>query len=124
MWRIKFNCALIPAASFLILFLLQNCSGESGICSWYGAPGEIPEGWPTGCQGHKFHRMAMAAAHKTLPCGTKVRVTNLQNKKSVVVVVNDRGPFTPGRILDLTYAAAKHLDFIDKGVVQCKVEKA
>ncbi len=94
---------------------------EEGVCSCYGAEGEIPEGQPTAC-GDQFSRNAMTAAHKTLPCGTKVRVTNLKNGQSIEVTVNDRGPKTAGRILDLTYGAAAKMNFIDQGLIKCKIE--
>jgi len=61
----------------------------------------------------------MKVAHKTLPCGTRIRVKNLSNGKTVDVTVNDRGPFTPGRILDLTYAAFGNIENRDKGVTEC-----
>jgi rare lipoprotein A len=94
---------------------------EEGVCSWYGAEGEIPEGQPTAC-GDQFSRYAMTAAHKTLPCGTRVRVTNLSNGQSIEVTVNDRGPFVDGRILDLTYGAAAQMNFIDQGLINCRIE--
>lgn len=61
------------------------------------------------------------AAHKTLPFGTEVVVTNLQNGKSVKVVVNDRGPFGKGLIIDLSSIAAKEIDLYGKGIVPCKI---
>jgi rare lipoprotein A len=64
---------------------------------------------------------ALTAAHKTLPFGTKVRVTNLTNKKSVVVRINDRGPFVAGRIIDLSYAAAKKIKMLDAGVASVEL---
>jgi rare lipoprotein A (peptidoglycan hydrolase) len=70
---------------------------------------------------YNMHRMT--AAHRTLPFGTLVQVTNLKNNKSVIVRINDRGPFIPGRMIDLSYAAAQRLDFINDGVVKVKVEK-
>ena len=65
---------------------------------------------------------AFTAAHRTLPFGSKVRVTNLRNNRSVVVVVNDRGPFTRGRVIDVSVAAADSLGFKSAGVAQVKVE--
>ncbi|MEO0190148.1 MAG: septal ring lytic transglycosylase RlpA family protein, partial [candidate division WOR-3 bacterium] len=59
---------------------------------------------------------------RTLPFGTKVKVINLDNKKSVIVRVNDRGPFKKDRIIDLSYAAALDIDMIKKGVVKVKIE--
>lgn len=65
---------------------------------------------------HKY-----TAAHKTLPFGTEVVVTNLNNQKSVTVVVNDRGPFGKGLIIDLSVIAAKEIDLYGKGIVPCKI---
>ena len=59
----------------------------------------------------------MTAAHRTLPFGTRVRVTNLENRRSVIVRVNDRGPFVDGRVIDLSLAAARALGIVDEGVV-------
>ena len=71
--------------------------------------------------GEKFDMNALTAAHRTLPFGTRVRVTNLANKKSVVVRINDRGPFKAGRIIDLSYAAAKRIKMVDAGVARVEV---
>jgi rare lipoprotein A len=65
---------------------------------------------------------ALTAAHKTLAFDTNVRVTRIGNGKSVVVRINDRGPFVAGRIIDLSYAAAKKLDMLDDGVAKVKIE--
>ncbi len=67
---------------------------------------------------------AMTAAHRTLPFGTKLKVTNKRNGKSVIVRINDRGPFIKGRVIDLSKAAAKKLGFIDKGVAKICMAKA
>ena len=64
----------------------------------------------------------LSAAHRELPLGTIIRVTHLSNGKSVVVKVNDRGPFIEGRILDLSLGAAKKLDMVDEGVARVKIE--
>ena len=64
---------------------------------------------------------ALAAAHRTLPFGTKVKVENLANGRSVVVRINDRGPFTGGRIIDVTQGAAQQLGMIRAGVARVKV---
>ena len=76
--------------------------GEEGIASWYGRPFD---GRRTS-SGEIYNMHAMTAAHRTLPFGTLVRVHDLENGKSVVVRINDRGPFVEGRIIDLSYAAA------------------
>ncbi len=72
--------------------------------------------------GEIFNMYAYTAAHRYLPFGTIVRVTNLENGKSVIVRINDRGPFKAGRIIDLSYAAAKKIGMIKKGVVKVKIE--
>ena len=64
----------------------------------------------------------LTAAHPTLPFGTRVRVTNLYNNSSVIVRINDRGPHVKSRIIDLSYAAAKQLDMISKGIAEVAVE--
>ncbi len=89
-----------------------------GWASWYG-PGFHGR---LSASGERFNQYAMTAAHKTLPFGTKVRVTNLDNGSSVIVRINDRGPFTPGRVIDLSSAAARILGMIQSGVAPVKVE--
>ena len=98
---------------FLISFLLTQDSFASrisfiGIASHYGK-GDGLHGKKT-ANGEKFNTYALTAAHRTLPFGTKVKVTNLDNKKTVIVTINDRGPFVRGRIIDLSKAAAKAID--------------
>lgn len=65
---------------------------------------------------------ALTAAHKTLPFGTRVRVTNLKNSKSVVVRINDRGPFVKGRIIDLSYEAARRIGLLAMGKAKVRLE--
>ena len=72
--------------------------------------------------GQRFNPNALTMAHKTLPFGTQVRVTNLKNDKSVVVRVNDRGPTTPDRIGDLSLAAARKIGMVRSGVVDARLE--
>lgn len=72
--------------------------------------------------GDIFDQDKMTAAHRTLPFGSKVKVTNIKNKKSITVVINDRGPFVKDRVIDLSKEGAKRLDFIADGVTQVKVE--
>lgn len=72
--------------------------------------------------GEIYDMHSLTAAHRTFPFGTKVRVTNLENNLSVVVRVNDRGPFKEGRIIDITLAAAKELDMIKHGTARVKLE--
>ncbi len=91
---------------------------ESGQATWYGA---ALQGNFT-ASGERFNMYDLTAAHKTLPFGTRVKVTNLNNGKSVVVRITDRGPFAPGRVIDLSMAAAQQLDMISSGVVPIKLE--
>jgi len=84
---------------------------QEGLATWYG--GEL-QGSPT-ASGERFNKNAMTAAHRTLPFGTKLRVTNKNNGRSVVVRINDRGPFIKGRMLDLSKGAAGQLGFISSG---------
>ena len=72
--------------------------------------------------GERFDNGRLTAAHRTLPFGTKVRVTNLENGRSVTVRVNDRGPFVKGRIIDLSLAAARRIYMVRAGVVRVRVE--
>jgi rare lipoprotein A len=72
--------------------------------------------------GERFDKHKLTAAHRTLPFGTMVRVTNTRNGKSVVVRINDRGPYGPKRIIDLSYAAAQQLDMINAGVAPVTLE--
>lgn len=94
-------------------YILRSADGFSqrGIASWYG--GKF-HGNPT-ASGEIYDMHAMTAAHKTLPLRTDVEVTNLRNGRSVVVRVNDRGPFLDDRIIDLSYAAAEALDLVGSG---------
>lgn len=84
-------------------------SGECGGASWYNLPGNKT------ASGVRMNPQAMTAAHKSLPFGTRVRVTNQSNGKSIVVTINDRGPFIRGRILDVTPVAANKLGFRNAG---------
>jgi rare lipoprotein A len=72
--------------------------------------------------GEIFDMYKISAAHKTLPFNTILKVTNLENKKSVVVRVNDRGPYKNGRVLDLSYQAAQEIDMISSGVIKVKIQ--
>lgn len=72
--------------------------------------------------GDRYNESALTAAHRTLDLGTRVRVTNLENHRSVVVTVNDRGPYAKGRIIDLSRRAARVLGFVHDGVTKVKVE--
>jgi rare lipoprotein A len=92
---------------------------ERGKASWYG-PGF--HGKRT-ANGETFNTEAMTAAHKTLPFDTHVHVTNLENGRTVVVRINDRGPFIRGRIIDLSKAAARELEMLGPGVVRVELRR-
>lgn len=96
----------------------QNTYDFTGQCSWYGRK---YQGRPT-ASGEKFDMYAYTAAHKTLPFGTVLLVTNLENGKSIKVRINDRGPYVKPRILDLSYAAARDIDMLKKGEVTVGVK--
>lgn len=100
-------------------FVMSNSHGyvEKGIASWYGTKFH---GRRTS-SGEKYDMYAMTAAHKSLPLPTYVQVTNLSNGRSVVVRVNDRGPFRQNRIIDLSYAAAQKLDMVRSGTALVEV---
>lgn len=90
---------------------------EVGIASWYGY-----ESGSHTATGQRFHPRRLSAAHRTLPLPTRVRVTNLENGRSAVLVVNDRGPFVRGRLIDLSLGAAQRLDLLRRGTAKVLVE--
>lgn len=87
-----------------------------GRASWYSLPGNKT------ASGARMNPNAMTAAHKTLPFGTKVMVTNLANGRTLEVTINDRGPFVKGRIIDLSKAAAVKLGFKDAGHTRVRLD--
>ncbi len=91
---------------------------ETGYASYYG---DKFDGGKT-ASGEAFRQNKLTAAHKKLPFGTIVKVTNLANNKSVTVRINDRGPFVHGRIIDLSKSAAKQIDMIGAGIAKVKIE--
>lgn len=91
---------------------------EVGTASWYG----IDFHGKKTATGEVYDMFGVSAAHKTLPLGTKVRVTNLENGRELEMTVNDRGPFIDGRIIDLSYASARLLGMADNGVAKVRVE--
>ena len=116
-------------ALFALLALLGGCASQGqvdphgyqaeGRASYYGAR---HHGNKT-ASGERFDQHALTAAHRTLPFGSWVRVTNLRNDKSVVVRINDRGPYARGRIIDLSKKAAEQLDMLRAGVVPVRVQQ-
>ena len=90
-------------------------TASQGVASFY------TEGAKT-ASGEKFNTLEMTAAHPTLPFGTKLRVTNVTNGQSVTVRVNDRGPYVPGRVVDVSYSAARTLGMVGGGVAKVKLD--
>jgi len=99
---------------------LPDCLGfvQTGEASWYGSDFH---GKPT-ASGTAYNMYERTAAHKTLPLGTYVQVRNLENGRQTVVRINDRGPFIKGRVIDLSYAAAKDIDLIGPGIARVRIE--
>lgn len=118
----KFNISRILFFIILGVFTI-SCSGcilyktQTGYASYYS---DYYEGRKT-ANGEIFQHNKLTAAHKTLPFGTKVLVTNLSNHKTVVVRINDRGPFVRKRIIDLTKTAAREIDLIGPGIAKVKI---
>src|SRR5271154_452765 len=108
-WMIAFLLGITPLACF---------SAEFGFASWYGYPfhGRVA------ADGSVYDMEQITAAHKTLPLGSWVRVTNLKNGKVVDVRITDRGPFIDGRVIDLSRAAARAIDVLDPGTAPVRVE--
>ncbi|MGQ7959285.1 septal ring lytic transglycosylase RlpA family protein [Pseudomonas sp. SP16.1] len=111
-----------------LLAVLTGCStlgggdgggpSETGKASYYG---DRHHGRKT-ASGERFDQHALTAAHRSLPFGSRVKVTNLNNGRSVVVRINDRGPFVRGRVIDLSRRAAQQLDMLRAGVVPVRLE--
>lgn len=114
---------------FSLLAVLGGCSSlgglggsfdtsDTGKASWYGAK---HHGKRT-ASGERFDQHALTAAHRSLPFGTRVKVTNLNNKRSVTVRINDRGPYSRGRIIDVSRRAATELGMLKAGVAPVRIE--
>ena len=126
-----FGCASVPHAQLEAALAQAPASSPAsiqseepsapaqvGIASYYH-PGLIGR---LTANGERYSDLALTAAHRTLDLGTRVRVTNLENLRSVVVTVNDRGPYAKGRVIDLSRRAARLLGFVHEGVAKVRVE--
>ena len=102
-------------AALAIVATSGAASAQCGSASWYALTSKT-------ASGERMNPAAMTAAHRSLPFGTKLRVVNKRNGRSVVVRINDRGPFVRGRILDLSKAAASRLGFIKAGHTKVCIE--
>jgi rare lipoprotein A len=103
----------VPAPKTTVLTRIK-----SGMASWYGS---VLHGHLT-ASGRRFNMYELTAAHRTLPFGSKVKVTDLRNHRSVVVTITDRGVLYPERVIDLSWAAAKELNMVKMGVDPVKLE--
>ncbi len=99
---------LLLAAGIVVLLPQTAAAKQCGSASWYALTSQT-------ASGERMNPAAMTAAHRTLPFGSRLKVTNMKNGRSVVVRINDRGPFIKGRVLDLSKAAAHRLGFIRSG---------
>jgi rare lipoprotein A len=105
------RAALVAAAAVAGMMVAASASpalAQCGRASWYALHSKT-------ASGERMNPAAMTAAHRSLPFGTRIKVTNKNNGKSVVVRINDRGPFIRGRVLDLSRGAARQLGFVKKG---------
>lgn len=116
-------CQICALFACILLFQAENtvqakdAFHQCGKASWYSLGGMT-------ASGERANPKGLTAAHRTLPFGTMVTVTNLSNGKSVTVRINDRGPFAKGRVIDVTRAAAQELGFLRKGVTKVHVTRA
>lgn len=111
--------ASIPLYASIPSYKVSNPYVQVGTASWYG---EFFRGKKT-ANGERFDPAGLTAAHRTLPLGTVVEVTNLENGKKITVRINDRGPYVGERIIDLSRAAAREIGMIRKGIVKVKIEE-
>lgn len=125
---------ILKTSIFILIFAFNSCTSavrystqetfrisekvQIGVASYYGLEFH---GRPT-TSGEIYDMNSLTAAHPTLPLGTIVKVTNLANDKSVIVRINDRGPFKKNRIIDVSYEAAKQLGFLNDGTALVKIE--
>jgi rare lipoprotein A len=115
----KMISRVCPAAALMFAATGPTLAGSVGVASYYG------KGFHgrRAANGEVFDMHAMTVAHKSLPFGTKLQVTNMSNGKSVVVRVQDRGPYIRGRVLDLSFGAAQAIGMIQSGTAKVKYAK-
>ena len=110
--------ALLAGCAILSQIIDPRGYNREGVASYYGAR---HQGART-ASGERFNQNAMTAAHRQLPFGTRVVVTNLSNKRNVVVRINDRGPHTRGRLIDVSKGAAEELGMLRSGTARVRVQ--
>ena len=111
---------ILRSLVFFIFCLSSSLSiaAEEGIASYYS---DVFQGKKT-AGGSTYDRNKLTAAHKTLPFGTKVKITDLKNDKSVIVTITDRGPYSKKRMVDISYAAAEKIGLINAGISKVRME--
>lgn len=118
---------LVAAVTLALVLPATGCAARrppegagpwEGDASWYGTDFHGRRA----ADGERYNMYDLTAAHRSLPLGTEVEVTNLENGKSVSVVITDRGPFVEGRIIDVSFAAAQVLGMLDQGVARVRIE--
>lgn len=109
----------VPVADFPELGLVRTDHVFTGKVSWYSVK---TNGGTRTASGEKLSDSGATAAHPSLPFGTMVEVTNLANEKTAILRITDRGPYTRGRVLDVAIGAARDLDFVGRGVTECRVQ--
>jgi rare lipoprotein A len=125
----RLSVSLSASAAFLLLAghsyadlfrarAVEPAFRQVGVASWYG-PGFQGR---TTASGERFDQNDLTAAHRKLPMGSEVRVTNLENGRTITVEINDRGPYVEGRVIDLSKAAARRLGMVDDGVAKVRIE--
>jgi rare lipoprotein A len=121
--RVKASPYMVKGKRYVPMSVEEaNNYREKGVASWYGYETRRQKGGHMTANGEAFDPNGLNAAHKYLPLPTYVRVTNLENHRNIILRVNDRGPFVPGRIIDLSAGAAKRLGFYKKGTARVLVE--
>ena len=109
--------AVALAGALFVAASSAQAAGQCGSASWYALYSQT-------ASGEQMDPSELTAAHRTLPFGTKLKVTNQKNGKTVIVRINDRGPFIKGRVIDLSKAAANKLGFVSSGVTNICMAKA
>jgi rare lipoprotein A len=113
------SVAIFTAIISLLTMTVPAFAGSVGVASYYGKE----MGGRRTADGERFNPRGLTAAHRSLPFGTKLQVTNLRNGKTVVVRVSDRGPFARGRMIDLSYGAARVIGMVHSGTTRVKISQ-
>jgi rare lipoprotein A len=112
--KLKKSIAAATIAAISVTTFQSSAFAQTGRASWYALTSKT-------ASGERCNPQALTAAHRSLPFGTKVKVENLKNGKTVVVRINDRGPYAGGRIIDVTKAAATRLGFVGAGTAKVRL---